>query len=217
MALQRGLMDLDRGRYDEALGNYRRADRLFAGYWMIEEHIAELEALRGNGAEAERRYRELVSRTNDPEFMDALGEVLDARGARREAADWHRRAEALYERDLERLPEASYGHALAHFLHHGTAPRALTIARANYRLRPGGEASLRLAQALLRAGDLDGARARIEALLATPYGSAEVHATASLVYAALHVTARADRQEQLARAIRPDALEQLDWLRAPSR
>ncbi len=212
MALQRGLMDLDRGRYDEALGHYRRADRLFHGYWLVEEHIAELSALRGDTDEAERRYRELVARTNDPEFMDALGEVLEGRGAHDEARDWHRRAEALYERDLERLPEASYGHALAHFLQHGAADRALSLAEANYRLRPGGEAQLRLAQALARSGRLDDARARIEALLATPYRNAAVHATASKIDAARGDTAGASEQARLARELRPDAMEQLDWL-----
>jgi tetratricopeptide (TPR) repeat protein len=38
--LQLGLMDLDRGRWDEALAHYREGEALIAGYWLIEEHIA---------------------------------------------------------------------------------------------------------------------------------------------------------------------------------
>lgn len=213
MELQRGLLDLDRGQLDEALGHYRRADRLFAGWWLVEEHIAEIHALRGEHDEAERRYRDLIERTNNPEFMDALAGVLEARGRAEEARALVARATTIYEHQLEVLPEASYGHALEHFLEHGTAARALDLARANHALRPGGEATVRLAQALYRSGELGEARTRIDALLATPYRTAALHATAARVFEA-SVPARSAAQARLARAIDPGAIDDLAWLRA---
>jgi len=180
MALQRGLLHLDRGQLDEALGHYRRADRLFGGWWLVEEHIAEIHALRGEHEEAERRYRDLIRRTESPEFMDALAGVLEERGAEEEARTWRARATEVYEHQLETLPEASYGHALGHFLEHGDAARALELARANHAIRPGGEATIGLAQALLRSGETEAARAA--------------------------------EQAELARAIDPGALDDLEWL-----
>lgn len=214
MALQRGLIHLDRGQLDEALGHYRRADRLFAGWWLVEEHIAEIHALRGEHEEAERRYRDLIARTESPEFMDALAGVLEEQGRDEEARTWRARATEVYERALEALPEASYGHALGHFLEHGEAARALELARANHALRPGGEATLGLAQALVRTGDVQGARERVEALLATPYRTAALHATASRVFEAAGDAARASEHAELARAIDPGALDDLAWLAA---
>src|SRR5690606_4698872 len=111
------------------------------------------------------------------------------------------------------LPEASYGHALAHFLEHGTAERALELARANHALRPGGEATVLLAQALYRSGRIEEARGHLEALLRTPYRTAALHATAALVLE--DDAARSAEQARLARAIDPGALDDLAWLRRP--
>ena len=215
MALQRGLVHLDRGQLDEALGHYRRADRLFAGWWLVEEHIAEIHALRGEHEEAERRYRELIRRTGSPEFMDALAGVLEARGEDAEARTWIARATEVYERQLETLPEASYGHALDHFLEHGEPARALELARANHALRPSGEATVGLARALMRSGEAEAAREPLEALLATPYRTAALHATASRLYDATGDATRAAEQAELARAIDPGAVDDLDGLVAP--
>lgn len=207
--LQRGVLDEERGRYDEALAHYRRADELFSGHWLVEEHIARIDARQGRLTQAERRYRALIGSTGSAELMDPLGEILARRGREEEAARLHASATAAYERSLDRLPEASYGHALRHFLRYGAPERALEIAQANFDQRPGGEASVLLAQALLRAGDGDGARARIEAVLASPYRTAELHATAAMIFEG----ERRREQTRLARAIRPDAMDELAWLR----
>jgi hypothetical protein len=46
--LQRGILDLDRDRLDDALVHFRRADGIFPGHWLIEEHIAEVTTLKGD-------------------------------------------------------------------------------------------------------------------------------------------------------------------------
>lgn len=53
IALQTGALYLERGRWDEALDRFRRADALFPGFWLIQEHIAETLALQGRTKEAE--------------------------------------------------------------------------------------------------------------------------------------------------------------------
>lgn len=215
MNLQKGLIDLDRGRYADALAHYQRADQLFSGWWLVHEHIAEVQAALGNHEEAERMYRDVVERTESPELMDALADLLEERGNAAEARTFRTRARERFERQLEQLPEAAYGHALEHFLAHGTPERALELAEANHRLRPGGEATVRLTQALVRAGRLEDARARIEPLLETPYRTAEMHATAALVLRRSGETTRADEQARLATEIHPQAIEDLDWLTPP--
>ena len=214
MNLQMGLIDIDRGRWEEALVHYREADALFDGWWLVHEHIAEALVETGELDEAEERYRDVVARTDNPELIDALADLLEQRGQAEEATAMRARAEARFEEQLEQLPEAAYGHALEHFLMHGTSERALELAEANHRLRPGGEATVRLTQALVRAGRLEDAKARIEPLLATPYRTAEMHATAALVLRASGDTEAATAQEGLAREIDPGAMEGVGWLAA---
>ena len=213
MQLQRGLMDLDRGRYPEALAHYLEARALYSGWWLIDEHVAEIHAIRGENEEAERLYRDLVQRTDNPEFIDALADVLEARGEESEAAETRARALLRFEQQLAQLPEASYGHALDHFLQHGDPVRALGLARENFALRPGGEATTRLAQALLVSRQPAAAVEAIEPLLATPYRSAQTYATASLAYAAAGDDVRAAEERAHAVAIHPTIFERLDWLR----
>ncbi|MEO5730510.1 MAG: hypothetical protein ABI134_32405, partial [Byssovorax sp.] len=78
--LQRGLLSLDQGRWGEALGHYRDADAELSGFWLIEEHIAEIKALQGRTEEALIQYEDLSRRTGNPEFMDELATLYLARG-----------------------------------------------------------------------------------------------------------------------------------------
>lgn len=202
--LQLGLMDLDRGRYDEALAHYREGEALIEGYWLIEEHIAEILTLQGKSEEAKALYLAIVERTGNPEFMDALAELEQAAGHPAEADAWLAKANAKFEAQLSRFPEAAYGHALEHFLAHGDDPaKALDMARRNHALRPNADAKRMLAAALLAAGNTAEAKTVIEEALATPMRSADLHATAAAVYAAAGDAAKAEEQRAAARAINP--------------
>lgn len=202
--LQLGLMDLDRGRYDEALVHYREGEALIEGYWLIEEHIAEILTLQGKTEEAKALYLAIVERTGNPEFMDALAELEQAAGHTAEADAWLAKANAKFEAQLLRFPEAAYGHALEHFLAHGDdAQKTLEMARRNHALRPNADAKRMLAAALLAAGHTAEAKTVIEEALATPMHSADLHATAAAVYAAAGDAAKAEEQRAAARAINP--------------
>lgn len=150
--LQLGLVELSRGRLDEAMAHYRDAEREMPGWWLVDEHIAEVILKQGGLDDADARYRDLVARTGDPEFMDQLARIHRARGDETGAMAWAGRAEALHRERMARFPEASWGHALGHFLEFGSPAEALDLAQLNFHLRPNAEARESLAEAYRRAG-----------------------------------------------------------------
>lgn len=176
LKLQRGLVALDRGRHEEARALYLQADRELPGWWLVEEHLAEVQALLGNTEEARRAYRDIVARTGLPEFMDALAALEAPAGHPERAAQLLAQARSLYEQRLAAFPEAAAGHALDHYLNSpGDAAAALRLAQANHRNRPYGEASIALAQALLLNGRAAEAVQRLQAELAAGWDTPELH------------------------------------------
>jgi tetratricopeptide (TPR) repeat protein len=205
--LMRGLMDLDRGRYEDALADYRAAEQWIVGYWLIDEHIAEVLHLTGETERAKALYADILRRTNNPEFRDAMAGILREQGAHDEARAQIALARARYEELLAMFPEAAYGHALEHFLEFGEPARARELAEKNHALRPNAEAKILLAKAQLAAGETERALATIEQALATPWNTADLHATAAAVYRAVGQVPRADAELAKAQAIDPHAQE----------
>lgn len=206
--LMLGLMDLDRGRWDDALAHYRDAAFALSGYWLVDEHIAEILTLQGKTDEALALYTDIIARTNNPEFMDAAAGIHHKAGRVAEAGALVARARAIYETQLARFPEAAYGHALEHFLEFGDDPaRTVALAEANHRTRPNAEAKISLARAYLAAGRVEPARATIEQALATPWNTADLHATAAEIFTAAGDAARAANERELALALDPHAFD----------
>jgi tetratricopeptide (TPR) repeat protein len=156
--LQLGLMDLEAGRLVDAMAHYRDANAMFPGWWLIEEHIAEVLALQGQIAPAMRMYRDLIARTHNPEFMDALARIHRARGEDAEAERWIQEARSIHTPRMELFPEAAWGHALDHFLEFGTAAEAVDLAKKNFALRPNRKAREQLVRAYEKSGRHDTAR-----------------------------------------------------------
>lgn len=180
--LMRGLLDLDRGRLEDALAHYREGEAALGGWWLIDEHIAEALHRLGRVDEARALYEDIVARTENPEFMDALASIARERGEREAAAGWSAKARARHEALCERYAEAAAGHALEHFLESGDDPaRALALATANHRQRPNPESARLLAEAQAAAGDLAAARRTIEDALQTPWRSAELLRSAAAI------------------------------------
>ena len=174
LLLQRGLIDLDRGALDEARAHYEAASQRYDGWYLIDEHIAELDALQGRTDVAIAAYRDLVSRTDNPEFMAALASSLQDAGRHDDAAHWVGRAQHSFDGLVDAFPAAAGGHALDFYLDHGEPSRALELARRNVAARPYAPAQLKLASAVLKSGDANGAARLLDEVEQTAFRSADV-------------------------------------------
>src|SRR5262249_53561113 len=112
LEVQRGQLAFRHGRHDDADAHYRRAAAAYSGYWLIDEHIAELAGARAHYARAIELYRDVFARTGRPESAHALGDLYVYRGDVVQAKSWHARALAIYTASAQR-GEAHYLHALA--------------------------------------------------------------------------------------------------------
>jgi tetratricopeptide (TPR) repeat protein len=112
--LQRGLLDLRHGRYEDARAHYRRADQAYSGYWLVEEHMAELSGAQGKFDEAVALYEKVIAGLPRPEFQQALGELYVFMGRPEQARLWHEKALAAYVESVER-GDVHYYHHLADF------------------------------------------------------------------------------------------------------
>lgn len=200
--LNLGLLDLDRGRYDDALAHYREAETFMKGYWLIDEHIAEILTLQGKTEEAKTLYLDILERTSNPEFMDAMAGILFEAGQDDDAKAYVARARKRYEEQTARYPEAAYGHALGHYIEFGDdAAFVLELAKKNYALRPNLEAAVMLAQAQLKAGNAKAAAKALVPTLKSDFKSAELYVTAAEVQMQLGKETKAQAYLKQAQAI----------------
>lgn len=201
--LQRGLMALDRGRWEEAERHYLAADAHLSGWYLVGEHLAEVRWLMGRVDEAEAGWRRVLAQTDDaPEFLDALAGSLRARGEVAEADALSARAGAAWRALIGHHPEAASGHALDHFLQVDPAI-ALELARQDAVRRPNGVVRTALAEALLATGDAAAARAEVESVLSTRYRSAALYDVGARAAGALGDEVVAARWGADARALHP--------------
>jgi len=212
--LQKGLLDLAAGHLDNALLHYQQALDTFPGHWLIEEHIAEIDALQERDLLAEKKYRNLIDRTNSPLFMVALAELLaerDDEKAQHESATWMQAAAAQFQQQLNMMPEMVSAHALEHFLQFDEIEQVLPLALENYRMRPGGEPAVALVQTLAVAGQRPQAIALLEEILESQYRSAELFATAGVIYQAEHRMDLAQNHYRQALERNPRSIDNLSW------
>ncbi len=203
LRLQLGLVAMDRGDLRGAQEHLQNADAELSGWWLVQEHLAEVHARRGEHDRALAIYEGLVRTADLPQHMDALA-ALYRHGKEPHKADaLISQAAARWEQQLARFPESAMGHGLLHHLQFGTPERALELALANHALRPGGEAHVLLARAHLKAGQPAEALAVAERALATPYRTAGLHDVAAKAHAALGHKAESEAQISLCYAINP--------------
>lgn len=205
--LQLGIMDLERGRYEQAFEHYREGAEILGGWWLIEEHIAEIAALLGLEDFAIGLYTQIIAATGKGEFYDAKAALLAEAGQDEAAAALVDRAEADFQAKLQQFPEASYGHALGHYLDYGPAAQALQLAELNHELRPNPSAKIELAQARLAVGDLPGAEAIVDEALASPWVWADIYWVGALVHERVGEAEEAAELREQALALHPSIAE----------
>jgi tetratricopeptide (TPR) repeat protein len=114
LEVQRGFLDFARGRDGEAQLHYRRADKAYPGYWLVDEHVAELLGAGGRYDEAVALYQSIVSNGQRPELEQAIGELCELAGRSGPAAYWKQRALTAYLQSAQR-GEVHYYHHLVDY------------------------------------------------------------------------------------------------------
>ncbi len=202
--VQRGLLGLHTGRFEMAQMFYREAVDRMPDYPMAVEHLAEIEALRGQREEAVTRYKKVVKATDNPELIGALGGLLAEYGQTEESERMVKRAKDRFDELLKRFPEAMAGHAADFYLGEGgDKKRALALLERNFQLRPNAEASAALAAAKLENGDLLGAAKLVDEALASPVKKAEIYWTAARIRLAQERAADSKALAAKAKALNP--------------
>ena len=175
--VQRGVLNYDHGRFAEALLHYQRAERAYSGYWLVEEHTAEVLDKLGRSDEAIALYRTIIEQTHNPEYVGALAAIV-RRSDAAEAARLDDEAATLYDAQLALYPEAAGGHLIRHLLARSDAPlpKLLDLAKQNVALRPNAEAKLLLAKAYWKAKQPEEARRLVREVMQTPWRTPELTA-----------------------------------------
>jgi len=183
--LQRGVLDLRSGQWEHARAHYRLAERAYSGYWLVDEHVAELLGAQGKYDEAVALYESVVERLPRPEFQQALGELYQAMGQSDSAEIWNQRALAAY------LKSAESGGV--HYYHHLTdfysdvredGTEAVRWARKDIALRRNPSTLAELAWALYRAGQFTEALDAIEQSLSSGATDAQLFYKAGMIHLA---------------------------------
>ena len=201
---QRGLMDFQRGRLAEAERRYLSADRAYPGYWLVQEHIAELWGAQGRYADAIASLESIVEAVDRPDLEQALGELCELAGRAEEAEAWKEKALAAYLRSAQ-AGETHYYHHLVDYY----ADVAEEGADATYwavkdvQLRENFSTQSALAWALYRAGRLNEAVQWIDRALDSGACAAKLYHQAAQIHAAVGDPEKSASLRSLAGQINP--------------
>ena len=168
-----------------AATHYEKAARTYSGYWLVDEHVAELRGAERKVDQAIALYESVIARAPRPEFQQALGDLFRAMGKDAQAKLWHGRALAGYLQSVERR-EVHYYHHLAGFyadvLHDGA--EAVKWARKDVALRPHFFTQDALAWALYRDGQFAAALDTVRTALASGANDAHLVFHAAMIHLA---------------------------------
>ncbi len=199
LELQRGVMDLSRGRFAEAGAHYARAAKAYPGYWLIDEHHAELLGAQGQYDAAAALYRKVIAQVPKPEYQQALGELYTL-------LNQPEQAQACYEAALN-VYLASVAKGQVHYYHHlcdyyvdvvQDGPAAVKWARQDLALRENFATLAALAWSLDRAGEYDEALSTMDQALASGVVDARLFHQAGTIY--LHAGRQSEGEQLLRRA-----------------
>jgi len=183
--IRRGLVALHSGDFERARALYRAALRELPGWWLAEEHLAEVLALLGEEEDARLLYDKVIEEVGFAEFLEARAALRGDAGEVEEAAEDLAVARAQFRERLQLLPEATSGHVLGFYLEHGPVEQALELAEEDYRRRPYGEAAIALAEARMLSGETEAAAQLLESHLAAGWNTAEARHVLARAYSEL--------------------------------
>ena len=202
--LQRGVVDLTRGNFENAREHYRRAERAYSGHWLVQDHLAELLGAEGRNDEAEALYRNVIARVARPDFEQALGELYHSMGKTAEANECFKRAESAFLESAQR-GEVHYYHHLADLYADvfDNGAEAVKWAQKDLDLRRNFSTLAAMAWALYRAGEFSKAVELMNESLASGVKDARLFHQAGIIHKAYSPNGKADSYLQMAAAINP--------------
>ena len=109
LLLQQGERLVRWGELEAAAKVYSEAQKICPDYWMIDEHLAELEAIRGSKNIALEKYKFLAEQKQLPGLFESVALLIDST-KRKEAEPYAQRASEIYRHSVDN------GEVL--FLHH---------------------------------------------------------------------------------------------------
>ena len=202
--VQRGLLHLVHGRYDEARVHYERSGRAFSGYWLVDEHLAELFGAKGQFEEAIALYERVIERVPRPEFQQALGELYLFMGHPVEGRPWLEKALTGYLESVHR-GEVHYYHHLVDFyadvMKNGV--EALHWASKDMELRENFSTQAALAWALYRTEQYPEALDAIHKALASGVKDAHLFYRAAMIHLSSGSTEEGNRYLHVVSEINP--------------
>lgn len=155
---QLGHLEFNRGDLDRAEHAYGKALAAKPDYPYAQAGLARVRAAQGRSDEAIALYQPLAARLPLPEFVVALGELLQAVGRVSEAEQQYDLVRAIYQLQASAGVNVDAEAALFEADHGADAVRAVEQARAAYRLRPSLFAADVLAWALYQTGEYEQAK-----------------------------------------------------------
>ena len=174
--LQRGLLDLSRGRRGEAVAHYAVADRAYSGYWVTAEHM-------GDALNSAAHYERVLRTVDKPEVTQKLGGLCLQSGQRERAEELFARALMGYLESAER-GEVHYCHHLTEYFadvaHNGID--AVEWARKDIALRDNFNTQTALAWALHCAGQSAAGVPYVERALASGVKDANIFSKAAKIF-----------------------------------
>lgn len=202
--LQRGILDLRQGRYEDALAHYETAGKAYSGYWLVDDHKAEVLAAQGKTDEAVALYESVVERVPRADFQQVLGELY-------EFSNQPDKAEACYEKAFEGYME-SVERGDVHYFHHLTdfyadirkdGAEAVKWARKDIEFRKNYSTLAALAWALYRDGKFSEALETMQESLASGAKDAHLFSQAAKIYQANGKDAESNYYLQLTAEMNP--------------
>jgi len=180
--LQRGLLDFSRGRYPETRVHYNRAAQSYTGYWLVDEHVAELLAAEGNYQAAIALLQSIVDRATKPELKQAIGELYRAMGQPERAEPWLESALQDYLESVERGDVQYYHHLTDFYCCVRDDPKTgVDWAQRDIGLRPNFSSQAGLAWALYRDNRIDEAVDLVDLALASGVQDARLYHQAGTI------------------------------------
>src|SRR6201987_5778604 len=202
--LLRGLLDFWLGRYQETRIHYTRASKAYTGYWLVDEHMAELLAAERNYQSAITLFKSIVDRANKPELKQAIGELYLVNGQPEQAEPWLQSALLDYLESVERGDVHYYHHLTDFYCCVCNDPKTgVGWAQRDLALRPNFSSQAGLAWAFYRDSRIDEAADLIDVALASGAQDARLYDQAGTIYLAAGRTTEGEKLIERAAQMNP--------------